>query len=1155
MAILCSNCGFNNPEGMNFCGKCGASLQQKSASLRERSPLEFPGVLVGPDLLKRFRKAGLEAKGERRKVTILFADLTDYTSLSRKLDAEDLYALIQQYIRLLMESVYRYEGMVDKILGDGIMALFGAPIAHENDTERAIRSALDMQSALKRLNWELKSQQSTKLQMHIGVNSGMVIAGGIGMDTQLDYTVIGDIVNLTQRLGDAATPGTILVSENVYRQSQKLFNYEKQAPLSLKGISEPITAYILKGPKSRPETLRGIKGMRSPLIGRQSELERLQRSAEAVVQKQHGGLVLVEGEAGVGKSRLVSEFRNRLGKVTWRILEGRSLTYRRSIPYWIILELLKGYYEISSTQSNAEIRARLVKQTSHVLGEEHANEILPYLEHLFSLPPSNEIEATRISYLKGDQLRQQIFLSIKDLLIAESKRQPLLLIFEDLHWADDASLQLIKFLLTTLKKFPILICGISRAFDEGELTEIPVQASRQLKAQFAQIKVNPLTEAQSKKLLSRLITSSNLPTMIERQIIQRSSGIPFFLEEFLRMLIDDHLIVQENGAWKVVGEVDTIGLPITLESLALTRFDRLMPEEHRILQVASVIGREFEIHLLAKVLETISEKKLELTLPLLAQRGFIEAKPKSEGRGYIFRHTIASDAIYKTLLHKERKKLHAEISKAIKELYADRIDEYIELLAHHYSWSTELDQALHYLILAGQKATRENVNSQAQKHYEQAAELLPRVEHSALQEFQIQTGLASVSLFGGKYEKSREHYHKALNILEHAPETIDDVEAKKVEIYRKIGTTFERQGDFQQALSSLEKARDISSCVKSEEILSEQAQIQNDIGWLHFRQGELEQAENCLRKALDLVEGTYHYSVVASILNRLGGVYYQKDDLDQASNYVRKSLVLREEIGDTAEVARSYNNLGLLNWKQGNWDRALENFERSVEFNESLGDVEAILLLYTNIGLLETDRGNLQKAFTSLNKSLDGAKRIGHRFIEFIASLHLSRYYLTENQWEEALAHSVKSAEICEEIGAQEHLPDVYWCQGAAWLKQGNLEKAEHHGKKALIRLEETDLAQESPSTEKARVLRLLGTIALRKRNLKQAKEYLEKSAQQSSLLNNQLELGRTTAVLAELSKTEGDTIKARLQENEARLIFQRLGAQLDLEKLDKGKS
>lgn len=1155
MTVLCSNCGFNNPDGMNFCGKCGEALPQEGMPSQERSPQEFPGVMAGPDLLERFRKAGLEAAGERRKVTILFADLTDYTSLSKKLDAEDLYNLIQQYIRLLMESVYRYEGMVDKILGDGIMALFGAPISHENDTERALRAALDMQSALRRLNWELKSQQNIKLQMHIGINSGMVVAGGIGMDNQLDYTVIGDIVNITKRLGDAAPADTIFVSKNVYRQSQKLFNYEKLPPLSLKGTQELTAAYQLKGPKTRPETLRGIKGMHSPLIGRQAELERFRRSAEAVIQKQRGGLVLIEGEAGIGKSRLVSEFKHHLGKTTWRILEGRSLTYRRSIPYWIILELLKGYYEITSTQSNAEIRARLTRQTALVLDEEQSKDILPYLEHLFSLPPSNEMKATRINYLKGEQLRQQIFLSVKDLLIAESKRQPILLIFEDLHWADDASLQLIQFLLNTLKKYPILICGISRIFDEGALAELAEQAAVQLDTQFTKIEVPHLTKDQSKKLLSELISNSDLPTHIEQQIIQRSSGIPFFLEELLRMLIDDQLIAQKNGKWEIIGEIEAIGLPTTLESLALARFDRLMPEEHRVLQVASVIGREFDILLLTDVLENVSKQKAETILPVLSQRGFIEKKPKSKGRSYIFRHTIASDAIYKTLLRKERKRLHAKISESIEKLHADRIDEYIELLAHHYSWSEKLDRALHYMILAGQKATRENVKTQAQKHYLQALELLPSVEHSSFQEFQIQTGLANTSLFSGKYQKAREYYHKSLAILKRASQEIANAEAEKVKIHRKIGVTFERQGDFQQALSSLNKAQDISSKLEVEEILREQAQIQNDIGWLHFRQGELEEAEIYLRNALNLVEETPHYDVIASILNRLGGIYYQKDDLEQASKHVSKSLILREEIGDTAEVARSYNNLGLLNWKQGNWDQALENFERSVEFNESLGDVEAILLLHTNIGLLETDRGNLQKAFTSLNKSLDGAKRIGHRFIEFIASLHLSRYYLAENQWKKSLAHSVKSAEICEEIGAQEHLPDVYWCQGAAWLKQGNLEKAEQHGKKALIRLEETDPAQESPSTEKARVLRLLGKIELRKGNLKQAKEYLEKSAQQSSLLENQLELGRTTALVAALAKKEGDTIKARLKENEARIIFQRLGAQLDLEELDKAKS
>ncbi len=1146
MAVLCSDCGFDNPERMNFCGKCGTPLQAEPTPASQQPIQEFSGVMAGPDLLERFRKAGLEAAGERRKVVVLFADLTDYTSLSERIDGEDLYEIIQKYIRLLMECVYRYEGMIDKILGDGILALFGAPIAHENDAERAIRSAMDMQSALKRFNWELGTRIGSRLKMHIGLNSGSVIAGGIGLNDHLDYTVIGDTVNLAQRVGSVAESDTILVSEKVYHQTRKLFDYEEQPPQSLKGVSAPVITYQLGGAKTRPEALRGIEGMHAPLIGRQAEFEHLRRVVDTVTQEQHGELVLLEGEAGIGKSRLVLELKENLVKAPWRILEGRSLTYRRSIPYWIFIELMREYFGIHGEQTDAEIRTRLAQGTSLTLGE-RSKDVLPYLEHLFSLSPSKEDYAERLRYLEGEQLRQQIFLAVKELWVAEAKRQPLLLILEDLHWADEASIKLFVFLLNSLKRFPLLLCGVSRSFSEDGLSEIISQASQRLPGHFKQMKVKALSKTQSAELFSGLVGNSDLPEAFEDQIIQRSSGNPLFLEEILRMLIDSKQIVRDNGTWELGKEGEAIGLPATLEALALTRLDRLLPEQRRIVQIASVIGREFDVRVLAEVVDVVSEKKLETVLSVLVQRGFIEPTPKTGKRSYSFRHVITSDAIYGTLLRRERKELHAAVGAAIETVYADRIDEYIELLAHHYSWSANLERALHYLILAGQKASRAYVNTQAREHYEQALAILPRVEHDHLQKIQIYVGLADVLLFVGEYEDSRKYYYEALEVIEHAPERDEFLETK-VAACRKIGTTFERQGDFQNALSHLEEAQQAFSTVDTGQIISEWARIKNDIGWIHFRQGGEEQAEEYLREALEIVEGTSHYQVVASIFNRLGGVYFQKGELAQATNYVRKGLVLQEEIGDLAAVARSYNNLGLLEWRQENWDNALKNYEQSMELNATLGDIEAIIHLQGNIGILYIDKGDLEQAEHHLEQCLSNACDIGHSYLEGAARLQLSRYWLAARDWEKAINYCDRSLVIYNEIGAQESFVDLYWCKGEAYLGLGEIDKVEKSSQTALEIIDKAPAGRYA--LEEARVVRLQGQVAFRRGDLNAARELLNKSMEKFVSLGNKLEIGRATVILAKLIREQGDIVGARVQANEARLIFRSLGAQLDLKEL-----
>ncbi|MBS1250074.1 MAG: Photosystem I assembly protein Ycf3 [Chloroflexi bacterium] len=916
----------------------------------------------------------------------------------------------------------------------------------------------------------------------------------------------------------------------------------------MKGVEDPVITYQLVGPKARPEALRGIEGMRTPLIGRQSEFMRLQRAIDTAIQEQRGELVLVEGEAGIGKSRLVSELKDHLGKAPWRILEGRSLTYRRSIPYWIFIELMRGYFGIHGEQADAEIRERLAQKTSRTLGEQ-SKEVLPYLEHLFSLSPSEESDAERLRYLEGEQLRQQIFLAVQELWVAEARRQPLFLILEDLHWADEASIKLFVFLLNSLKHTPLVLCGVSRSFSEDGLSEIISKASRRLPEHFQKIKVKPLSKTQSEELFSRLVGDADLPKTFVKQIIQRSSGNPLFLEELLRMLIDSNQIIRKNGTWKLGEEGESIGIPATLEALALTRFDRLLPEQRRIVQVAAVIGRDFNFNVLSEVADVASQQELETVLALLVKRGFIQHKSKTEKQNYLFRHVITSDAIYGTLLRKERKELHEAVGAAIEKVYADRINEHVELLARHYSWSSNLERALHYLILAGKRASRAYVNNQARGHYEQALEILPHVEHNDLQKLQIYVGLADVLLFVGEYEGARKHYHEALEVVEHAPEQ-DEFIKTQVAVCRKIGTTFERQGDFQNALSHLEDAQQLFFSLDSEEIFNEGAKIKNEIGWIHFRQGEGEQAERYLREALEIVQGSSHYQVIASILNRLGGVYFQKGELAQAADFLRKSLVLQEEIGDLAAVARSYNNLGLLEWRRENWDNALKNYEQSMELNASLGDIEATIHLQGNIGILYIDKGDLRQAKYHLEQCLNKACDIGHSFLEGAAYLQLALYWMATREWDKTIDYCERSLRIYNEIGSQESFVDLYWCKGEAYLGLGEFSKAEKSCKAALESIDKAPAGQYT--LEEARVVRLEGKIAFKRGDLKTARKLLNRSMEKFVSLGNKLEIGRTATVLAKLIKEEGDFVDARVQASEARLIFQSLGAKLDLKELEK---
>ncbi len=631
-----------------------------------------------------------------------------------------------------------------------------------------------------------------------------------------------------------------------------------------------------------------------------------------------------------------------------------------------------------------------------------ASEALPYLEHLFSLPFSDTSTSERLRYLEASQLRQHIFISVRDWIAAEARLQPILLILEDLHWADQASLDLLYFLLDTVRQVPLLILAISRPTGEGTLNKINEWARLNLGDRYYDIQLRSLTLDQSETLLYQLLETSEIPFQIQDQILERAAGIPFYLEEILRMLIDKGMFHRENRRWKVSPEVDLSALevPNTLEGLILTRFDRLDETYRRILQIASVIGVQFNLHVLQVVAGLPANDPFRRSLKYLTEREFIHPQSDTPFTEYTFRHTLMSDAIYKTMLKRDRNELHGQVGQAIETISSLNLDSQIEILARHFSLSPRKDRALHYLIRAGQKAAHNYANEQARLYYEQALEILAEVEHQPSQALQVHNDLADVLVFIGEYAAAREHYLAAAGIVSgldpaHYAEEMAGLQ-------RKIGTTYERQADYDQALACLAEAQDaLDTSAAPAPIV--RAQIYNDIGWTYLRRGSLEEAEQNLLKALRLVEDSTHFDVIASIYNRLGGVYFQKGQRDQSSSYVQKSLALREEIGDIAAVARSYNNLGLLDWTDGKWDSALKNLNRSFELHANLGDIEGIIDLHGNLGLLHMDRGDIDVARKHFEESLAKAKQIGHSYNIGTTYMYLSRLSGLIDDWQNAL--------------------------------------------------------------------------------------------------------------------------------------------------------
>ncbi|MCI0397167.1 MAG: AAA family ATPase [Chloroflexi bacterium] len=587
LPLACAQCGMALPAGAKFCMNCGHQVS---------SALAAPAV-AAPE-----RTSPIGHSGERRVVTVMFADISGFTAMSEKMDPEQVRSLMNSCFDHLVPIVEKYEGVVDKFIGDEIMALFGAPTAHEDDPMRAMRTALEMMDALTDFN----EKYDTNLGMHAGINTGLVVAGGIGSQGRREYSVMGDTVNLAARLESASERGEILVGPDTYRMAAPLFEFEKLEPIQVKGKSEPIQIYKLLGHKAQPDRVRGLAGLESAMVGRDAELAILMKLSEAV-QAGLGRAALVIGEPGLGKSRLIAEWR----KVTsgpgagrpLRWAEGRCLSYGQGLAYHLLIDLLRSLIGVPAGAGEPETRTALIAFSEELFGE-GAMDVYPYLGHLLSLKLEGEAEE-RIRMLDPQALQSQYLAALRRLILALAARQPLVLVFEDIHWADPSSTELLIKLLPLVSETALLFCFITRPDHDAPGWKLASAAREQLGASLAELNLHTLSDEESRQLISNLLEIEALPERIRALILKKAEGNPFFVEEVIRMLIDRGAIVKENSRWAARAEIENVEIPDNLQGLLLARIDRLPDDVKHTLRVASVIGRQFSVKVLEEVLRSV----------------------------------------------------------------------------------------------------------------------------------------------------------------------------------------------------------------------------------------------------------------------------------------------------------------------------------------------------------------------------------------------------------------------------------------------------------------------------------------------------------------------------------------------------------------------
>jgi len=846
LSFGCPRCGTPNPPTFKFCSECGSSLAAAAApaageagapsSVSTAAPAPKDEVFRAQDakvraytpshLARKILTSAPALEGERKAVTVLFADVAGFTRLADQISPEDLHAVMDGCFERLSEAVHRYEGTINQFTGDGIMALFGAPIAHEDHAERAIHAALAIQQAMTEYGATLARERGVAFRMRIGLNSGTVVVGKIGDNLRMDYTAQGDTVNLAARLEEACRQGAVLVSEATRRLAAGAFTFEAVPPLTVKGKEVPVAAHEVTGLRERRARV-DVAADLTPLVGREQELAHLREALERARQGR-GEVVGIVGEAGVGKSRILFEFRRQLGDDVL-YLEGRCISYGQTIPLLPIVELLKRGFRIGEGDREDAIRDK-VERGLHSLGADAGS--AAFLLSLLGV----QTEDPAIRRLAAEARRRYTFEALRALTIAGSARRTIVFAVEDLHWIDPASQDFLRYLAENIARAAVLILVTHRPGYVAPWAD---------RSYYSQIALTPLSEGESEQVVESVLGVRSLPAAVKSLVCQKAEGNPFYLEEITRSFLDTGILVRADGGYVLGRPVTPQDVPDTVQGVIMARIDRLADTRKRTIQTAAVIGREFAAHLLGRIADI--KDRLDDSLADLRALEFIYEKTLFPDLEYVFKHALVQDVAYGSLLKPRRRMLHELVGRAIEELYADRLDEHAAELAHHFAQGEVWAKAFEFARRAGDRARGIFANREAIHFYTQALEAGARMS----------PGPADADLLA---------IHEARGAVWHLLSNYDEAVAD----FEAMQQTAARLGDR----------------VKEGEALCNQAGSH----WWRFSEAYKGLVEKCAREAMVIADETGDERILARGLYSLGMVDQKAGKLREADAKLLRSV-------------------------------------------------------------------------------------------------------------------------------------------------------------------------------------------------------------------------------------------------------------------------
>ncbi|MBA3531479.1 MAG: AAA family ATPase [Ardenticatenales bacterium] len=987
--LACPNCGFDdNPTSAHFCGQCAAKLPFPCPQCGAINPPGFrfcsqcAAALAGSTPLRT----------TRRLVTVLFADVCNSTALTAAIGAERMYGLLDDLLRRMSEAVRRFEGTIDKIMGDGLMAVFGMPTALEQHAVQSTYAALAMLEELTHFNTEFADTLGQNLQLRIGLASGEVVAGGLGSERSRDITVIGDVPNLAARLQQNAAPGTILIDNQAARYVAPLFDLVPVTPLTLKGFDQPVPAFLLRGKRDQPGLLRGLSGQRTPLVGRQMELDHLEQAVHNLHQ-QRGGVICLFGEAGIGKSRITNELLERVKGAGVRVLEGDCFSHTRNLPYSAFNGVIRDFCGVLPTDSRTVVQSKIRTAIQRANLPSKA-EIVPYLEYLLSIDLVDETLLEQVRHLDPGQLKRNVFLAVRELLLGEAQRRPTILVLDDLQWVDEISTELIGFLTQSIKEAPLLLYLIARDDEQPHLRHTIEQLLAGVNGRGTRLTLRPLSTEELRQMALALMPQAG-PALLDR-LVHHAEGVPFYLEELVR-----HTLSTSTEMQLPLGS-PLVSIPSSLEALIRARYDQLPEPLQLTLAKAAVIGRRFALPLL-RVID--GSHRLETHLEQLHERAFIRPR-RTSSEEWTFMHLITQETIYQSLLHQQRRALHTDVGEALERMARNRLDEHVETLAFHFSHSNDTLKAIPYLLQAAQRAAGRFANEEALRLYAEADQLLGEENVRYLSErVTLETGRADVLALLGRYEEARAAYQSALHAIRRLPTMELAIHAS---VERRIAGTYEKQTQYEEASQHLTKARHILA----DSDQAERSRINSDMGWVAFSRGELDEAKQYLQAALQGAEVLRNRSLQAQVYNRLAGLNFRHGALKEAQAMVELSLEMSRRLDDQIAVARALTNLGILVSSYSDW-AAAENYhtESQAIFTRN-GDIEGQSRTTMNTAVARLMRGHLEEAMQTLEEGYQLAKRVGSHNLMGVARMNQGRVAFFQGRLLMARRYLIEAASI-----------------------------------------------------------------------------------------------------------------------------------------------